>query len=100
VSEAKPIPAADVNGQLIVSAMIVLALMLIAVALAGAVVFIDYDADNIKDTEAIVNPMVLAIGTIVGIFGNALAAPSGISNVLRAVPGARRPDHPEPEVKP
>lgn len=79
-AKTKP-PAADVNGQLIVSVMIVVILGLLGVGLL-------ISATLTKDwTQAGVG-----IGAIIGALGNALNAPSGIGNVLRAGKLSEPPD--------
>lgn len=75
------LPAADVNGQLIVSMAIVIVLGGIAVALIVA-------AGHNKDWTFAAG----AVGAIIGALATALNAPTGITNVLRA--GATTPTPP------
>lgn len=75
-----PIPAADANGQLIVSMAIVTILGALGIGLViSAVITKDW-------TQAGVG-----LGTIIGVLGNALTAPTGIANVLRATTQAQAP---------
>lgn len=72
---ARP-PAADVNGQLIASTFIVAVLGILGVGLL-------ISACITKDwTQAGV-----ALGAVIGSLGNALTAPTGVGNVLRAGKG-------------
>jgi len=66
-------PAADTNGQLIVSLAIVVVLGLVGIGLiiAGCLT---------KDWSSLAG----GIGTVIGALANALTAPTGIANVLRA----------------
>jgi len=69
-----PVPAAEKNGQLIVSLAIVVAMVVIAVGLiiAGAIA---------KDGASIT----AGVFTIIGALASALNAPTGVANALRAV---------------
>jgi hypothetical protein len=78
--------AADVNGQLIVSAMIVVALAVVALALVVALVVICWEnKSDIGKAGAEIGMLTTPLAGIIGTLGNALQAPSGISNVVRAV---------------
>jgi predicted Co/Zn/Cd cation transporter (cation efflux family) len=72
--ESSHVPAAEVNGQLIVALSIVGAMILIAVALiiAGTLT---------KEPTMITG----GVFTIIGALATALNAPTGISNAIRAV---------------
>lgn len=71
-TEPKP-PAADVNGQLIVSVVIVLVLGL----LGGGLLLVGYE---LKDLDK----ATVGVATIIGALANSLTAPTGVANVLRA----------------
>lgn len=62
-------PAADANGQLIVS----LAIVLVLGALGGGLILVGMKAEGYA-----------VLGTIVGALANSLTAPTGIGNVLRS----------------
>ena len=70
---AAPIPAAEANGQLIVSLAIVGAMVLIAIGLMVTA----YLLSNWSVAA-------LAVGTIIGALATALNAPTGITSALRA----------------
>lgn len=70
-------PAADANGQLIVSLAIVGAMTIMGVGLLVA--------GLISDKWEILGT---GVGTLIGALANALTAPSGISNVVRSIRSA------------
>jgi hypothetical protein len=85
---AAPVPPVqhDSNGQLIVSALIVLALSIIALTLVASLAVLCWEEKaDLSKAGAEIGMLTTPLAGIIGILGNALQAPSGISNVVRAV---------------